>query len=72
MAALYGHDPLATLALEADDYRVLMAVVEEQARLEDERERGRLDYVASKTASLTAQSITKWLGKNLSKVVHGR
>lgn len=72
VAALYGHDPITTLALESDDYRLLMAIVAEQARLEDERERGRLDYLASKTASLTAQSITKWLGKHLSKVVHGR
>ncbi|MGO1265597.1 MAG: hypothetical protein ACTMIY_03070 [Microbacterium gubbeenense] len=46
-----------------------MAVVEEQARLEDERAQGRMDYLAGKTASLTVQSLTKWLGKNLPKMV---
>ncbi|WP_156759562.1 hypothetical protein [Microbacterium karelineae] len=72
MASVYGWDPLAFLALEEDDFRLANLIVSEQSRLEEERERGRLDYLASKTASLTAQSITKWLGKHLPKMLHLR
>jgi len=72
VASLYGHDPLAFLALEPDDFRLANLIMTEQARIEEERERGRLDYLASKMAALTSQGITKWLAKNLSKVVHGR
>ncbi|WP_221585552.1 hypothetical protein [Microbacterium sp. G2-8] len=72
MASIYGHDPLAFLALEEDDFRLMNIIIGEQARLDEERERGRIDYLASRTASLTAQSITKWLGKHLPKMLSRR
>ena len=72
VASMDGWDPLEFLALEEHDARLVWRVLEERRRLEEERDRGRLDYLASRTAGLTAQSITKWLGKNLSKVIHGR
>lgn len=68
MASAHGWNPLDYLALEADDARLANAVIREAVRLEDERTRGRLDYLASKTASITAQAITKWLAKNLPKL----
>ncbi|MGX9348160.1 hypothetical protein [Microbacterium sp. KNMS] len=72
MASIYGWDPLAYLALEADDARLAGHILAERVRLEEERDRGRMDYLAGRTAGLTAQAITKWLGKNLAKLSRGR
>lgn len=72
MASMYGLDPLAFLALEQDDFRLVNRILEKRSQLEEERERGRLDYLASKTAGLTAQSITRWLSKALPKLLANR
>lgn len=69
VASSHGWNPLAYLALEEGDMRLAQKVLQEAVRLEEERERGRLDYLASKTAAMTAQAITKWLGRNLPKLL---
>lgn len=68
MASSYGWNPLAYLALEESDARLANKILEEAVRQAEERERGRLDYLASKTASMTAQAITKWFARNLPKM----
>ncbi|WOF23844.1 hypothetical protein N8K70_03950 [Microbacterium betulae] len=68
MASVYGQDPIAFLALEEDDFRLMNLIIAERARIDEERDRGRMDYLAGKTAALTAQAITRWLGKNLPKM----
>lgn len=72
MASLHGLDPLAYLALEVDDLRIANAIIAARARLDEERKRGELDYLASKTAHLTAQPLTNWLGRNLPRLFKRR
>lgn len=72
VASVYGWAPLDYLALEEDDFRLVNQVLAERARIDEEREQGRMDYLAGKTASLMTQSLTKWLGKNLPKLVPRR
>lgn len=61
VAALYGWDPLRFVALEEDDLRVGMHILKEQIRLEEERERARLDYLSDRVSQLTSGSILRGL-----------
>lgn len=69
---MYGFQPLEYLALDDDDRRIADLVIEHRARLEEEREQSRREYSAARTAGLTAQAITRWLGKNLPRLIPRR
>ena len=60
----------AKVALAEDDQRIMNAVLTERADIDAEQRQGELDYLASKTASLTVEHMTRWLAKNLPKL-HG-
>lgn len=70
VASHFGIDPLTFLALAEDDQRIMNAVITERAEIDAEQRHGELDYLASKTASLTVEHMTRWLAKNLPKL-HG-
>lgn len=71
MASYFGLDPLTFLTLAEGDQRVLTAVLEERAQIDAERRKGDFDYLASRTASLTVEQMTRWLAKSLPKL-YGR
>lgn len=54
-------DPLDLLALSPHDYALAVAVIAEADRLRDKRDQALADYVAAKTAGLTAQHIARML-----------
>lgn len=67
VASRQGWDPLKFLALEGDDLRLALEIIAARQKADDEYERGRLDYLSSRTASLTAQLITGWIAKSLKR-----
>lgn len=71
VALLHGLDPLTFLGLHPDDYRLTVAVVDRAQRLREDAAVALADRQAARTAGLTAQAITKWLGRALKAMSKG-
>ena len=65
---MHGLDPLSYLALSADDFQVVTAVLNRTTQLVDQRQRALADYQAGRTAGLTAQAITRWFGRTFKRM----
>lgn len=71
VASHFGIDPLSFLTLAEGDRRIVAAVLSERAELDAEHRKAELDYLASKTASLTSEQMIRWLAKSLPKLRGG-
>ena len=71
VALLLGIEPLEFLALAPDDFLIAQEVVKQAHQLRADQDRKQADYISARTAGLTAQAITKWLGKNLPRLARG-
>lgn len=60
-------DPLDLLALDADDYAIAVAVVNEAEKLRSQRDKAAADYQAAKNANLTAEGILRGLKRMLGR-----
>ena len=69
VAAQYGWDPLAYLALAPADMQIANLVIEEQARRGEELEQARADYQAGQTAYLTARPIVRILSRGFESLI---
>lgn len=58
-------DPLELLALEPEDYRVAVAVIQEAERLRAQRDRNAADYQAAKTANALLPGLVKAIRRML-------
>jgi hypothetical protein len=63
VAGLAGRDPLSFLALEADDFRLENLIIQEQLRIEDERARAWIEYLAKYMSQLTSGSILRGVSR---------
>jgi hypothetical protein len=63
VALLHGFDPIQFLAYDPEDLAVAMAVLKhaQQKRADELKWFG--DYIAGRTAGLTAKAITRWFGR---------
>lgn len=71
VALLLGIDPLEYLGQAPADFEITTAVIAEAHRLRVEEAKQHADYLSARTAGLTAQAITRWLGKNIPRMFRG-
>ncbi|SDC46291.1 hypothetical protein SAMN05421872_102349 [Nocardioides lianchengensis] len=63
VALSLGYDPLRYLGHHPDDLVLVTAVLEKAQQIRQDREKALADYLAGKTAGLTARSITRWIAR---------
>ena len=59
-----GYDPLRFLGLHPDDQKIVAQVITEAQKIRHDRDKNVADYLAGKTAGLTARSITRWIARS--------
>lgn len=67
VALLHGYDPLRLFTLPPDEYRLVITALEKAEEIQAQRHHKLADYVSSKTAGLTARSITRWIARSFRK-----
>ena len=67
VALLHGYDPIRLFSLPADEYELMLAGLAKAEEITAEKHRKLADYVSSKTAGLTARSITRWIARSFRK-----